>query len=346
MVAAPRVSIRDQTTSRDVALAALGALAPESILPEMVITANGGVRDSHTSRRSAMSMSAMRGEGKSHRNGKGGTQGDARQSLLWDDEFEEEAEQEANESMARTSEFEGLKRVPLCSLYQRPATIVCNSASQVRGWEIGRSLLFDFGNRYRLRIDAYMGAFLLVVIILVLASGIHLMIARGANAMSLQVLYCLAIVLLVLLCPIVSMLLLLVTANEITAMHRQYLCKLAFGIRQQIEQMDQDEELNTEVPQGAGFVPEAPKTVQRKLEQAATVLYETAEKLDVDDVSSPFTVFGFRASFGVVSALMSLLAIIASYLGTLVVDVVDNHYNGFFKSMEATATINSTLSCG
>ena len=83
-----------------------------------------------------------------------------------------------------------------------------------------------------------------------------------------------------------------------------------------------------------------------QLEQAATVLYETADKLDIDDVSTPFKVFGVRASFAVVSTLITFLGIITSYMGAEVLEVVDNHYVGFAKWMETTATTNSTLSCG
>jgi hypothetical protein len=245
---------------------------------------------------------------------------------------------------------------------ERLPTVSLRDAQSVYGWEVGRQMLIDFGERIRVRMAAYFSIFLSMVFILVfLQIGLLYGTLEQPERLPLQLLFASMVCVTFLAIPLTSTLLILVAANELNPLQRKYLSLMAIGLKHKLAARGplsppttpRTEETGADTkPTELGGWDDAARWDDddaREREEAAEAIGQAQEKLAEDHETQPFQILGFPATFGFVSSLLSLGALSASVLGGLVVNSIRAHYEHFdlqFVNLTNAAISNGTTSCG
>lgn len=248
----------------------------------------------------------------------------------------------------------------LCDLpMARPPSVQLQTALNVRSWEIGRAMLFRFGEHYRARIDTYMGLFLLTLVLMVVSTGVSFIFSKVEEA-NVQLVLGVMVGLSLMLGPaLTAMLLVLVTANAQNGRQRALLANIALGLHQKLSRTHGVVELATAASTtvdgaadaSASAAAPSPATARRRLSRrvvdderewsaaaieqrrrAADAIGDTISRLQDGELVHPVQILGVPASWELVTTFASLLAVSFSLVSAQLVRVFKLYYEEFFRS--------------
>lgn len=216
-----------------------------------------------------------------------------------------------------------------------------------------------------------MGLFLLVGIVVGIALSVQLFVIglEHQESSSLQFVYTALVMVIVLTLPLLAMLFILVSANELAKAHRQLLARLSLShalrlghwealkrAGEAVKTSGAAEDEHAHDVSHAHAHADAHGQVESEVESeslrgAIEAMSAAQDKLEVDEAATPFTVLGLPASFGLVSSLLSIVALIVGAIGTMMWEAIIEHYQTFFKGeahwiANANATFNNTNCSG
>lgn len=253
-------------------------------------------------------------------------------SALGDDALEEEAEEAAADAAAEEAD---LNR-PLCAQLNRhvlPPLIDATQPESVVGWYIGRLLLTAFGERFNSRVSAYMGFYLLELLVLLVSVLTYLMLSDFNAGINAQLVLATCYLVSFLAAPLGMQLMYLVQANWLHITHRHTLASANLGLRRKLAKLHLDG-----VDDGAHHA---------GLSAASRTLEQLMQQLEADQRAAPLRIlFKLPATIEFISSIVAAAGVVAAFILSLTGDALQTQYNFYWSNMSAVPlNTSATAEC-